>query len=106
LLRLVSTVMGSALLGMAGSPLVQWLGTPPISEHEELAKELNRCERVKQARFLADLCCEIPARSDPAFEFQSTFEGRRADDSLGSNCAPGSATDRKELERTDGVPSE
>jgi hypothetical protein len=29
----------------------------------------------------------------------------RTDDSLGSNCVPGSTTDRKELERTDSVPS-
>src|SRR5260370_38232742 len=90
----------------------QWFANKTAQEYsaaeaasEELAKELIGVYESNKRDFWQTCAVKFLHGTILHLSSKSTFEGRRADDSLGSNCVPGSTTDRKELERTDRVPS-
>jgi hypothetical protein len=72
---------------------------------EELANNLLGVHESNKRDFWQSCAVKFLRGTILHLSSQAHFAGRRANDLLGSNCVPRSATDRKELERTDGVPS-
>jgi hypothetical protein len=76
----------------------RWFANKPAQEYsaaeaasEELAKELIGVHESNKRDFWQT--CAVKFLHGTILHLSSKFEGGRADDSLGSNCVPGSTTD-------------
>ena len=92
---------------------VRWFENKPVQEYsaakaasEELAKELIGVHESNKRDFWQTCAVKFLHGTILHLSSKAHLKGEERMALWGSNCVPGSATDRKELDRTDGVPSE
>ena len=91
----------------------RWFENKPAQEYwaaeaasEELAKELIGVHESNKRDFWQTCAVKFLHGTILHLSSKAHLEREERMTLLGSNWVPGSTTDRKELERTDGVPSE